>query len=155
MLAESAVRDSAWVNPVLYLAYGTVPDSSGVVLPSRRYVAVDATSFQRIPFSYGVRDAVQLTSFRPGHITASVQAAHDALLVLQQVAFPGWHIEVDGRKVMHLTANYCYPVIRIPAGSHKVVYRFAPRLLQVMLVWYVVALATLAVVLVVFRRRLF
>ncbi|MBE2288774.1 MAG: hypothetical protein IAE95_04415 [Chitinophagaceae bacterium] len=155
MLAESVVRDSAWGNPVLYLTYGAVPDSPGVVLPSRRHVAVDSKTFQRIPFSYDARDAVQLTSFRPGHITASVQVAHDALLVLQQVAFPGWHIEVDGRKVMHLTGNYCYPVIRIPAGSHTVVYRFAPRLLQVMLVWYVVALITLTVVLVAFRRRLF
>jgi uncharacterized membrane protein YfhO len=155
MLAESPVHDSVWVNPVLYLAYGAVPESPGVVLPSRRYVAVDSKTFQSIPFGYDANDAVQLTSFRPGHISASVQVAHDALLVLQQVNFPGWQVEVDGKRVMQLTGNYCYPVVRIPAGSHTVDYHFAPRLLQIMLVWYVVAMATLAVVLVAFRRRLF
>lgn len=155
MLAESPVRDSAWVHPVLYLAYGVVPDTPGVVLPSRMHVAVDSKTFQSIPFSYDANDAVRLTSFRPGHISASVQVAHDALLVLQQVNFPGWQVEVDGKQVMYLTGNYCYPIVRIPAGSHTVDYHFAPRLLQIMLVWYVVAMATLAVVLVAFRRHLF
>ncbi|MBL7692078.1 MAG: hypothetical protein JNM41_10825 [Flavipsychrobacter sp.] len=155
MLVESSVHDSAWVNPVLYLAYGAVPESPGVVLPSRRHVAVDSKTFQSIPFGYDANDAVRLTSFRPGHISASVQVAHDALLVLQQVNFPGWRVEVDGQHVMHLTGNYCYPVARIPAGSHTVDYHFAPRLLQIMLAWYVVSMAILAVVLVAFRRRLF
>jgi hypothetical protein len=155
MLAESPVHDSAWVNPVLYLAYGAVPEVPGVALPSRRHVAVDSKTFQSIPFGYDTNDAVRLTAFRPGHISASVQVAHDALLVLQQVNFPGWHVEVDGHRVMHLTGNYCYPVVRIPAGSHTVVYHFAPRLLQIMLVWYLVSLAALGAILIVFRRRLF
>jgi hypothetical protein len=72
---------------------------------------------------------VAITKWRPEEITLSVTASTPGLLVLSQVAIPGWVASVDGQEASILQTNYLFQGIPIPAGNHSVTLRYrAPQL---------------------------
>jgi uncharacterized membrane protein YfhO len=42
------------------------------------------------------------------------------------IGYPGWVAEIDRRTVPILRANVLFRAVEVPAGSHRVVFRFAP-----------------------------
>lgn len=74
-------------------------------------------------------DSVGITTWQPEEITLSVTASAPGLLVLSQIAIPGWVATVDGQEVPILQTNYLFQGIPIPAGDHSVTVRYrAPHL---------------------------
>ncbi|MEM7356951.1 MAG: YfhO family protein, partial [Acidobacteriota bacterium] len=59
--------------------------------------------------------------------TIAVSAECSGLLVLAEVAYPGWQARVDGRRVDILRANSAFSAIWLPAGEHEVEWRYVPR----------------------------
>jgi hypothetical protein len=55
--------------------------------------------------------------------TMSKQAA---VLVLHDPYYPGWIAEIDGHAVPVLRADMLFRGVEVPAGSHRVILRFAP-----------------------------
>jgi len=56
-------------------------------------------------------------------------------VVLNEIAYPGWEVEVDGRDAAPLTADYLLRAAVVPAGTHTLVWTYAPphyRLLAVL-----------------------
>jgi len=58
--------------------------------------------------------------------TATVSATSDGYTILRQSYFPGWSATLDGNRVEILHADYLFMAIRIPAGVHTVVWKYAP-----------------------------
>jgi hypothetical protein len=46
------------------------------------------------------------------------------ILLLADTYHPGWEAEVDGTRVPVLEANYAFRAVTVPAGVHRVVWRF-------------------------------
>jgi uncharacterized membrane protein YfhO len=65
---------------------------------------------------------------------------------------PGWRVFVDGREQPILQANVFGRAVVVPAGTHDVEWRFAPRLVMASLAmsWLGLAVGLLALVL---RKR--
>ncbi|MDD5110182.1 MAG: hypothetical protein PHI63_03125 [Patescibacteria group bacterium] len=55
-----------------------------------------------------------------------VTAASSQYFVFGQNFLPGWRATVDGKPVTILRANYINQAIAVPAGTHTVVFTFAP-----------------------------
>jgi len=60
-------------------------------------------------------------------IALSVEANHNALLVLADTYYPGWQATLDDQPVHIYRANYLFRGIFVPAGQHRVVFRFKPQ----------------------------
>ena len=72
---------------------------------------------------------IKLTSYAPSKLTYKTQAGTDQLAVFSEVWYgpnKGWKASIDGKEVPHLRANYILRALTIPAGSHEVVFEFAP-----------------------------
>ena len=54
------------------------------------------------------------------------ESAHDALLVLSDTHYPGWRATVDGRTAAIHRVDYILRGVSVPAGEHKVDFRYEP-----------------------------
>jgi len=71
-------------------------------------------------------ESVRILAREPESITLEVQAAGDALLILSEVFYPGWHATVDGAEAPVLLADYTLRAVPVPAGSHIVKLHYRP-----------------------------
>lgn len=84
--------------------------------------------------------------------TVRVDMEHEGVLVLSDVFYPGWRVEIDGEEAELLRANYLFRAVVVPAGKHVVRFEFRPTSFVVGLVVSVSALVGLGVVAVCGRR---
>ncbi|HSK37133.1 MAG TPA: YfhO family protein, partial [Actinomycetota bacterium] len=63
-------------------------------------------------------------------VEVSVQTGADGLLVLGDPWYPQWRVEVDGRPAELLRVDHAFRGVRVPAGSHQVVFTYQDRALQ-------------------------
>lgn len=59
-------------------------------------------------------------------VELEVTADTDALLVLLDAHAPGWSATLNGTPVEILTANVAFRAIELPAGRHRVIFRYEP-----------------------------
>ncbi len=69
---------------------------------------------------------VRITSYTNNAITLEASTPAAGYLVLSEVDYPGWRVEVDGRAAELKRANYTFRAVWLPAGSHQVQFRFEP-----------------------------
>jgi len=82
------------------------------------YVPLDAKS--AVPFTNGTAARVLSQKIEAHRITASVEAAAPALVVIAQSFYHRWKPTVDGQPTPLLRANHAFQALFIPAGRHEV-----------------------------------
>ncbi|RMG77031.1 MAG: hypothetical protein D6707_11645 [Bacteroidetes bacterium] len=73
---------------------------------------------------------IKLTEYAPNHLTYEFEAKHDMFTVFSEIYYndqKGWKAYVDGKQVPHFRVNYVLRAMIIPAGKHKVEFKFEPR----------------------------
>lgn len=71
---------------------------------------------------------VELTGYKPNHMTYKVSAGQKSLAVFSEVYYgESWQAYIDGKAVPHLRANYILRALPIEAGEHTVEFRFSFR----------------------------
>jgi hypothetical protein len=68
----------------------------------------------------------RLAEEAPERLVAEVTASYGGLLVLTDVFYPGWIAEEDGRRLPILRADGFFRAVALPAGTHRVVFRYRP-----------------------------
>ena len=63
---------------------------------------------------------------RPEEVVAEVTANGGGLLVLADLFYPGWTAEENGRPLPIYRANGYFRAVALPAGTHRVVFRYRP-----------------------------
>jgi hypothetical protein len=102
----------------------------------QRAILDDATQAHLIPpLRWGkphVRGAgsARITAWYPGRIEIEVNAPSAGVVVLNDIYYPGWIAEVDGRHSPVLRADVLFRGVEVAEGTHRVVFRFAPLTLQ-------------------------
>ena len=91
------------------------------------------------------KDRVTFKSSEPDRFCLQVDAFGEGFLVLTETAYPGWVCRIDGENAPIERADFAFQAVCLPAGSHEVIFEFAPRSLQLgfMLSWTGVALVTI------------
>ncbi len=74
---------------------------------------------------------IKLTSYNPEKLAYQSENAKDGLAVFSENYYPyGWQASIDGKDVPILKADYSLRAIFVPAGKHKIVFKFVPEIVQ-------------------------
>jgi uncharacterized membrane protein YfhO len=71
---------------------------------------------------------IKLTSYDPAHMSYAALSKTKQLVVFSEIYYPaGWNCYIDGKKpVETLRANYILRGVVVPAGKHKIEWKFEP-----------------------------
>jgi uncharacterized membrane protein YfhO len=68
----------------------------------------------------------RLAEDRPERVVAELTSNFPGLLVLTDLYYPGWIAEEGGRRLSILRADGYFRAVALPAGAHRVVFRYRP-----------------------------
>lgn len=71
---------------------------------------------------------IKMTSFNNDTIVYESNAGGNHLAVFSEVYYRDWNAYIDGAQVDILKANYVLRALPVPAGKHKIEFRFEPTL---------------------------
>lgn len=80
----------------------------------------------RLPLVGGKAGDASVTRYEQNHISVDVQAVNNALLVLGEKYYRWWRAEIDGKPAEVVPVNHILRGVYVPAGTHKVEFRFDP-----------------------------
>jgi len=69
----------------------------------------------------------RVVDYRSGRVVVEVAAGAAGYLVLLDTYYPGWRAYRDGAQVPVRRANYAFRAVDVPAGTHRVEFRYQPR----------------------------
>lgn len=98
------------------------PDSAAVV--DKRF----ADYLESNPFQPSRQGTITLTQYKPNQLTYKYQSSADQFAVFSEVFYEkGWKAFVDGKEMPHIRVNYILRGMVLPAGDHKVEFKFRPK----------------------------
>jgi len=83
----------------------------------------------------------------PNRVTVEVETRENRWLVLRDAAYPGWEARIDDEAAPIYRADFLFRAVHVPAGRHRVDFRYRPFSSRLGLV---VTLGVLALILSVF-----
>ncbi len=100
-----------------------------------RATAIIRKNFEsQVGTSSFARDAsanIKLTQYGLNDIHFQSGNAHEGLAVFSDIYYDrGWKAFIDGKETPIIRANYVLRALRIPAGNHKIDFRFEPQTYQ-------------------------
>lgn len=114
----------------------TVPDANSEILELKninpRTTAVVGKDFaaqvQGISLKADSTAYIKLTSYKINDLVYETDGSSDRLALFSEIYYAhGWDAFIDDKPVEHLRANYVLRALKIPAGKHKIEFRFAPK----------------------------
>lgn len=77
-------------------------------------------------------DYIKLDTYAPNALTYHYRSKNKGLAVFSEIYYPkGWNAYVDGTPTPHFRADYVLRAMVLPAGDHKVEFRFEPAVYRV------------------------
>ena len=128
-LAGAMPRARIFGRSEIAKADATRPDGGVPVEPSVDRALIDGAMASRQSSPLPSSDSpgvVTIESSRPGRVEAVTTSTADGLLVLHDSYYPGWIAEIDGKEAPILRADILFRAVEVPAGIHRVTFRFAP-----------------------------
>lgn len=126
-------------NPLAYGAAWLIKGIKFVDGPANELTAIGTTSLRDTVVldkslektiqqpAYDSTAFIKLVKYDNDAVEYSSNAAASQFAVLSEVYYPfGWNAYVDGKKVDYVKADYFLRGIAIPAGSHKIEFKFEP-----------------------------
>jgi hypothetical protein len=74
--------------------------------------------------------AVEIVKLGVNEITIKTSSVSPSILVLSEIYYPDWLVEVDGEPAELLKANYIIRAVSLESGDHEVVFRYDMSLLK-------------------------
>ncbi len=94
----------------------------------------------------------EITAYRANSVSIATDSATEGTLILTDLRWPGWQVQIDGRPATPLQVDQAigpYRAVRVPAGQHSVVWIYRPTS-----VWIGCIVSTVAlIVLVLLSKR--
>lgn len=102
-------------------------------LDSKNIAVVNDNEFKvsKKAFAKDIVSKIALTSYKPNHLIYNSNNSNAGLAVFSEMYYgKGWNAYIDGNKVDHIRVDYVLRGLEIPAGKHKVEFKFEPQVIQ-------------------------
>jgi hypothetical protein len=77
--------------------------------------------------TYNGEGSIKLLSYQPNELVYETDAKADEFAVFSEIYYPkGWNAYIDGQLKPHAGVNYVLRGMPIPAGKHKIEFKFEP-----------------------------
>jgi len=87
----------------------------------------DIASFK---FNSDSTATINFVKYKPNFLEYHTKSAKDQLAVFSEIYYPnGWNAYVDGKLTPYFRANYILRAMIVPAGEHKIEFKFEPKTL--------------------------
>ena len=100
----------------------------------------------------GRSKSVDVVSYGLHRIDLEVDAESQALLVSSEVDYPGWEVEIDGKREEKIQVNTAFRGVFLAPGNHQVSFVYVPRSFYWGLFWTVLSLALFGFMIIAERR---
>lgn len=71
---------------------------------------------------------IKLVEYAPNYLKYETFSSTEQLAVMSEIYYPkGWEAYIDGKLAPHFRADWTLRAMRIPAGVHKVEFKFVPK----------------------------
>lgn len=131
VLTNSAACGNAWFIKHLF----AVKDADEEILGLRKlntslYAVVQEKELTAIgaKVDYTGEGEIKLISYKPDELVYESTAAENQFAIFSEIYYPkGWNAYLDGKKVPYAAVNYVLRGLPIPAGKHKLEFKFEPE----------------------------
>ena len=97
--------------------------------------------------------ACQIVTYEPEQVVIEVHADRASALVLTDAYYPGWSVTIDGQPAAIERADVLFRAVQVPAGQHRVEFRYAPASVAIGAAISIGAWALLIVMMLIKGRR--
>ncbi|MCX5886583.1 MAG: YfhO family protein [Proteobacteria bacterium] len=99
---------------------------------------------------------IAFQDYRDENIVMHVSSESDALLILSDSYYPGWHAWIDGKETEIYRANYLFRGIVVTKGEHLITFSYQPAILKTGLIVSLLSFSIWAIGLLItflYRKR--
>lgn len=136
-MLNNQANGNAWFVQKLHLV-STANDEMRVLnrLDTKNIASVNKNEFAHLNLQEQtfVKDSlasIRLTKVAPNHLIYVAQNTHPGLAVFSEMYYaPGWNAYLDGKLVPHFRVDYVLRAMHVPAGTHKIEFKFEPQVVQ-------------------------
>lgn len=68
----------------------------------------------------------RITAYHANRVAVRTESTTEGTLILTDLAWPDWHVAIDGQPAETATADGMYRAVRVPSGEHTVVWSYRP-----------------------------
>ena len=124
----SEARTFASADVLRTLQTGVFPD--GGAFDPRQTALFTRRELPQLPASQTdktiERESVAVTRYAANVLELQVETPQARWLILSEIDYPGWEARLDGEPVASYRADYLLRSVAIPAGRHRVEFRYRP-----------------------------
>ena len=90
---------------------------------------VDMSKFPISPGKYDTTGStITLDEYQPNYLKYTTNASNIGFVVFSEIFYrDGWQAYMDGNKIDHIRVNYILRGMQLPAGKHKIEFKFHPE----------------------------
>lgn len=93
---------------------------------------IDEEKFEIPELIYDTSSNIVLTKYHPDHLEYKSNSEEKGFALFSEIFYPkGWKAYIDDKEVDIVRANYVLRGLSIPAGKHKIEFKFEPRVFYV------------------------
>jgi hypothetical protein len=99
-------------------------------LNTKREAVIQEKNKTIVPVSnaYSADGKITLQSYKPNNLIYETESKDKGFAVFSEIYYPkGWNAYVDGNLTPHTCVNYVLRGMELPAGKHKVEFKFEPQ----------------------------
>ena len=103
----------------------------------------------RLPFIKNGAERIALITAKPNDLVYQSSNKNNGFAVFSEMYYKnGWNAYIDGKLTPHLKVNYTFRGLMIPAGNHKIEFKFEPQVVKtgstIALISFIIVLVLLA-----------
>jgi hypothetical protein len=129
VITNQLANGNAWfINKIIPVTSANEELTATCSIDSKREAVLDESAFQLPVVTFDSTATIRLTETKPDYLKYEATTATSNLAVFSEIYYPkGWTAFIDGQEVPILRANYVLRALIIPAGSHTIEFRYAPK----------------------------